>query len=184
MLRETPPHPTGRSDVAGERPDVRAPAARRAVDDLAVAEPERVMAVTPGPVPEEENVARSIAAGGRVRTDTTRDDRCGDRGLGVGQKPVRRPLRHGREAPSIPACAIDQRTNIEQSHAELAGSRVCMSCTVPPRFVGGPRLYVKRPTCATAHLSTLRAPPQCLAPHPEGEPVPVSRTFTRLRRPR
>ena len=39
-----PPHPTGRRDVAGERSDVRAAAARRALDDLAVAEPERDVA--------------------------------------------------------------------------------------------------------------------------------------------
>jgi hypothetical protein len=40
----------------------------------------------------------------------------------------------------MPVCAIAQRTNIEQSHVEPVGSRRCMSCTEPPRSVGGPRL--------------------------------------------
>ena len=41
---------------------------------------------------------------------------------------------------SIPAWATDQRTYIEQSQVEPAGSRVCISATEPPRSVGGPRL--------------------------------------------
>src|SRR6266536_457023 len=60
---------------------------------------------------------------------------------------------------STPACANAQRANMEQSHVEPAGSRLCMSCTEPPRSVGGPRLYVKRPTCATAQARTMRASP-------------------------
>src|SRR5581483_10556051 len=59
---------------------------------------------------------------------------------------------------SIPAWASAHRTYIEQSQVVPTGSRLCMSCTEPPRSVGGPRLYVKRPTRATAQASAARTP--------------------------
>src|SRR5919204_4446760 len=76
---------------------------------------------------------------------------------------------------SIPACATDQRTYIEQSQVDPVGSRVCISATEPPRSVGGPRLYVKRPTWATAQPRTAAASP--VAPVPNAPPY--SRTCAR-----
>ena len=60
---QVPTDPTGRSHIAGERPDVRAVAARRALDDHPVAEPQGNVAVGSVIDPEEDQVARLVSAG-------------------------------------------------------------------------------------------------------------------------
>src|SRR6266536_6059576 len=58
---KAPADPAGRGDVAVERADVGAVAARRTLDDLAVPEPERDVAAVSVAVAEEDEVARPVA---------------------------------------------------------------------------------------------------------------------------
>ena len=73
--RQPPSHPPGRRDVPRQRPDVGAVAARGALDDLAVAEPERDVTARAVLDAEEDQVGGLVAARGRVGADTPRRQR-------------------------------------------------------------------------------------------------------------
>ena len=95
---ESPADPARRCHVACEWLDVRPTPARRALDDQTAAEPKRHVARIPLPVPEEDEIRRSVAAARRVGSNSPDDERRRRRGLSVGEKAVRRPLLNCRRA--------------------------------------------------------------------------------------
>ena len=92
-------------------------------------------------VAEEDQVGGLVAARRRVRADAA-DARLVRRRRSRCRAAVRSRATAATvvEPMSMPACANAQRANIEQSQVAPAGSRVCISVTVPPRSVDGPWL--------------------------------------------
>src|SRR5262249_31207770 len=95
---KVPADPAGRGDVACERTDVGAAAARRALDDLAVAEVERDVAARTVVDAEEDQVGGLVAAWRRLRANAARYPRRLRGGIVVREHAVSGPLRRGSEA--------------------------------------------------------------------------------------
>ena len=95
---------------------------------IAVAEPERDVAVRAVVDAEEDEVAGLVAAGRRIGADAARDTRSAAAVCPGGRRPFAVHCVEVVSPMSMPACANAQRANIEQSQVVPAGSRLCMSC--------------------------------------------------------
>src|SRR5262249_5952368 len=116
---EVPADPAGRLDVAVERADVGAVAAGGALDDLAVAEVEGVVAGWAVVVAEEDDVTGLVAARWWAGADAAGRGGCLGGRVVVGEASVRGPFGGGGE-PGVDAGLSERPADV---HRAVAGRR-------------------------------------------------------------